>query len=79
MSQITYDTVALTWCRGFPARSGMYLVELKDGEHIVTPYTVPGQEVEDTWGDKRGVGWFCLTHSHATVIAWAEIPKSRRT
>lgn len=33
--QITYDTVPLTWRRGFPPNTGMYLVELQDGEHIV--------------------------------------------
>lgn len=78
MDTITCDTVPLTWHRGFPERSGMYLVELKDGEHVVTPYTVPGEEDEDTCGDKRRPGWSCLTHSRSTVYAWAEIPKARR-
>jgi hypothetical protein len=54
----------------------MYLVELADGEHCVTPYTIPEHEGEDSYGDKRRAGWSCLTHSRATVIAWAEIPKA---
>jgi hypothetical protein len=75
---ITFDTVPMTWNRGFPSRSGLYLVELTDGEHCVTPYNIPGQEGEDTWGDKRRPGWCCLIESRATVYAWAEIPKARR-
>lgn len=66
----------LQWHRGFPPKSGMYLVELEDGEHVVTPYTVPGQEGEDTWCDKRHAGWSCLTGSRATVKRWAKVPKS---
>jgi len=79
MTQITYDTVPLTWRRGFPPASGMYLVELHDGEHIVTPYQHERRYVEadGDWDNKTG--WVCLTHSHATVVAWAEIPKFRRT
>lgn len=78
MTTITYDTVPLTWHRGFPARSGMYLVELHDGEHVVTPYQAEPRwvEADGDWDNKTG--WVCLTHSRATVIAWAEIPKARR-
>lgn len=65
----------LVWQRGFPPKSGMYLVQLEDGEHCVTPYTVVGDEGVDTWGDKRRSGWTCLTGSRATVKAWATIPK----
>lgn len=65
----------IVWQRGFPPKSGMYLVQLEDGEHCVTPYTVVGDEGVDTWGDKRRSGWSCLTGSHATVKAWARIPK----
>lgn len=77
-TQITYDTVPLTWRRGFPTKSGMYLVELEDGEHVVTPYRAEARwvEADGDWDNKTG--WVCLTHSRATVQAWAEIPKSRR-
>lgn len=64
----------LVWNRGFPPRSGCYLVDLGNGEHVVTHYNVPGDEGVDTWGDKRGTGWHCLTGSHASVKAWAKIP-----
>lgn len=70
-------TATLEWHRGFPDKAGMYLVELTTGDHVVTPYVIPGQEGVDTWGDKRGSGWACLTHSHATVFAWAAIPLAR--
>lgn len=78
MTQITYDTVALTWRRGFPPKTGMYLVELHDGEHIVTPYQAEPRYVkaDQDWDNKTG--WICLTGSRAKVEAWAEIPKSRR-
>ena len=66
----------LEWHRGFPPRSGMYLVDLGNSEHVVTHYNVPGDEGIDTWGDKRGTGWHCLTGSHATVRAWARIPRA---
>lgn len=66
----------LSWHRGFPPKSGMYLVELEDGEHCVTPYTVPGDEGVDTWGDKRRSGWTCLTGSRATVKAWARVSRA---
>lgn len=79
MNQITYDTVPLTWQRGFPPKTGMYLVELHDGEHVVTPYQAERRfvEADGDWDNKTG--WVCLTHSHATVVAWADIPKARRT
>ena len=64
------------WQRGFPPRSGMYLVDLGHNEYVVTPYAVPGDEGVDTWGDPRGVGWKCLTGSHARVRAWARIPRT---
>ena len=66
----------LVWHRGFPPKSGMYLVDLGDREFCVTPYTVPGDEGVDTWGDKRGAGWTCLAGSHARVRAWAVVPSS---
>lgn len=66
----------LVWHRGFPPKSGMYLVDLGNREHVVTHYAVPGTEGVDTWGDRRGVGWHCLTGSHATVKAWARVPVS---
>lgn len=65
----------IEWQRGFPQRSGMYLVYLGHNEHVVTHYNVPGDEGIDTWGDKNGTGWHCLTGSHATVRAWARIPR----
>lgn len=79
MGQITYDTVPLTWHRGFPEQTGMYLVELVDGQHVVTPYQAERRwvEADGDWDNKTG--WICLTESRATVQAWAEIPKSRRT
>lgn len=64
----------LVWRRGFPEKSGMYLVDLGNREYCVTPYTVPGTEGVDTWGDPRRAGWSCLTGSAATVRAWAAIP-----
>jgi len=66
----------IVWHRGFPPKSGMYLVDLGNREFCVTPYTVPGDEGVDTWGDKRGAGWKCLTGSHARVRAWAVVPSS---
>ena len=73
MSQII-GTVLLTWQRGFPPGTGMYLVKLEDGEHVVTPYQAEPRWVgaDGDWDNKTG--WICLTHSHATVYAWAEIP-----
>lgn len=65
------------WHRGFPPRSGMYLVDLGSNEYCVTHYNVPGDEGVDTWGDRRGTGWHCLTGSRATVRAWARLPSSR--
>lgn len=68
-------TVPVTWFRGFPPDSGMYLVELEDGEHVVTPYQAEPRWVEAD-GDYDGkTGWTCLTHSRATVQAWAKLPK----
>lgn len=68
------DRVVIEWCRGFPPKSGMYLVELEDGEHVVTPY-----QAEPRWVEADGhwskTGWICLTHSRATVRAWATLPK----
>jgi hypothetical protein len=53
----------------------MYLVELEDGEHVVTPYQAEPRWVEAD-GDYDGkTGWICLTHSRATVQAWARLPK----
>ncbi len=69
------DPRVIEWQRGFPPRSGMYLADLGNNEHVVTHYNVPGDEGIDTWGDKRGTGWHCLTGSHATVRAWARIPQ----
>jgi len=65
----------ISWHLGSPGVSGMYLVELEDGEHIVTAYSKPGGEGVDTWGDKRGTGWVCLPG--VTVRAWAKVPKCR--
>lgn len=68
----------LTWHRGFPQTTGMYLVELEDGEHCVTPYQAERRWVEaDGEWDNR-TGWTCLTHSRATVVAWAVVPKYER-
>lgn len=65
----------IAWYKGFPPRSGMFLVELHDGEHVVTPYQAEPRWVEAD-GDYDGkTGWICLTHSHARVVAWAAIPK----
>ena len=66
----------IEWQRGFPPRSGCYLVDLGHNEHVVTHYHVPGDEGIDTWGDKRGTGWHCLAGSHAKVRAWARIPRA---
>jgi hypothetical protein len=70
------ETVQITWQRGFPPKSGMYLVELEDGEHIVTPYTAEGRWHDGEYDPRTG--WLCLTHSRATVQAWAQIPKRTR-
>ncbi len=67
----------IEWQRGFPPRSGCYLVDLGNNEHCVTHYNVPGDEGVDTWGDRRGTGWHCLAGSHATVRAWARIPRAK--
>lgn len=72
---IEVGTALVNWYRGFPPKSGMYLVELEDGEHVVTPYRAEPRfvEADGDWDNKTG--WVCLTHSRATVQAWAEIPK----
>ena len=73
--QIIDSKTEITWYRGFPPASGMYLVELEDREHVVTPYQAEPRWVEAD-GDYDGkTGWICLTHSRATVQAWAAIPK----
>lgn len=68
-------TRTITWYRGFPPKTGMYLVELGDGEHVVTPYRSERRwvEADEDWDNKTG--WICLTESRSTVLAWAEIPK----
>ena len=72
---VAIDRAEIIWYRGFPPKSGMYLVELEDGEHVVTPYQAEPRfvEADGDWDNKTG--WTCLTHSRATVQAWAAIPK----
>ena len=62
----------IIWERGFPQEAGVYLVCLSDGEQCVTPWADGGV---DTWGDSRGRGWTCLTHSRSRVVAWATLPR----
>jgi len=73
-----FEASHIKWQRGFPTETGMYLVELADGEHIVTPYTAQPRyiEADEEWSR---TGWTCLTHSKATVVAWAELPKRTTT
>jgi hypothetical protein len=65
---------SVEWRRGFPQRTGFYLVKLADGERQWTKYTVPGDGGDDTWGDPHRGGWTCLTGSHTRVVAWCEVP-----
>ena len=60
----------INWQTGFPDENCMCLVELKDGEHVVTPYTHTAGT--DTWGDKRKTGWSCLSGSHCRVVKWVK-------
>jgi len=62
--------VLIDWQIGFPDENCMCLVELDDGENIVTPYTHTAGR--DTWGDKRKTGWSCLTGSHTRVKKWVK-------
>jgi hypothetical protein len=59
--------IEFEWQRGFPTEGGMYLVELSDGEMVVTPWNDGAGKNRDAWGDERQTGWCCLTHSHSTV------------
>jgi hypothetical protein len=56
----------------------MYLVELEDGEHAITPYQAERRWVEADGDWDNRTGWVGPTHSRATVIAWAFIPKYER-
>ena len=67
----------IIWHRGFPSSGGMYLVELADGEHCVTPYQAERRWVEADGDWDNRTGWTCLTHSRATVVAWAKIPQAK--
>ncbi len=62
--------VEFNWSKGFPQENGTYLVELEDGEHLVTYYT--HEPRHDTWGDKSRTGWTCLTGSRAKVKRWVK-------
>lgn len=61
---------SLVWQRGFPTEGGMYLVELADGEMVVTPWNDGTGKNRDSWGDERRAGWGCLTDSRSTVQRW---------
>lgn len=61
------------WKTGFPATSGMYLVQLADGEMCVTPWNDGTGKNRDSWGDERQTGWHCLTDSRSTVKRWVSI------
>jgi hypothetical protein len=76
--EVERNTFTLTWSRGFPEKSGMYLVELAEGEHVVTPYRAEPRYVgaDQEWDNRTG--WVCLTNSRATVVAWTNVPKFRR-
>lgn len=65
----------LVWHRGDPPKSGMYVVQFYDGEHVITPWTKPGDAGVDTWGDERGSGWSCLGAAASEVQAWAKLPR----
>lgn len=65
--------VDFEWNTGFPAKGGMHLVELADGEMVVTPWNTGEGKNTDSWGDERPKGWSCLTHSRSTVKRWVHI------
>jgi len=62
----------MTWHRGFPLESGHYLVELSDGQLLVTPWS-DGTGYCEADGEYRRAGWHCLTHSRSTVTRWISI------
>jgi hypothetical protein len=70
---IDAGTMVFEFKRGFPEKSGAYLVELEDNEMLVTFWNDPDAPGVDTWGDQRRGGWSCLTGSRATVKRWASI------
>lgn len=70
---------AISRQRGFPHESGVYLVELEDGEHCVTPFQAERRWIEADGDWDNRTGWVCLTESRATVFAWADVPKATRT
>ena len=60
------------WHRGFSAEGGMYLVELADGEMLVTPWNDGTGKNRDSWGGGGRTGWCCLTDSRSTVKRWID-------
>lgn len=73
---IADDAVTLQFYRGFPPRSGAYLVHLGGSEYVVTYWNDPNAPGVDTWGDERRGGWACLTGSHSRVLRWAALPNA---
>ena len=69
--------VGFNWSVGFPDENCMCLVELEDGENIVTYYRHTPRT--DTWGDKSKTGWTCLTGSHTRVKKWVKTNLLRTT
>lgn len=67
-------SVTFTWHRGFPPASGLYLVELSDGEMIVTHWN-DGSRRDD--GEPIKPGWDCLTWAHITVKKWTSVNNLR--
>jgi hypothetical protein len=67
-------SVTFNWLTGFPVNSGMYLVELEDGEIIVTHWH-DGSRTGS--GNIKQAGWDCLTHARATVKKWAYVDDLR--
>lgn len=64
------------WSTGFPDKRGMYLVQLSDGECIVTPWE-DGKSYSEAEAAYRPRGWACLKDWSGRVIRWALIDDVR--
>ena len=60
------------WSRGYPDKRGMYLVELSDGECIVTPWE-DGKSYCEAEGEYRAKGWSCLRDWSGRVVRWVAV------